>query len=50
MVREIRKSLKVRERSGNFKIVFVQNPQKVNRFKMMAVCQFLDGYYVIQLL
>ena len=28
MVREIRKSLKVREKSGNFKIVFVQTVQK----------------------
>ena len=31
MVREIRKSLKVREKSGNFKIVFVQTPQKLNK-------------------
>ena len=31
MVREIRKFLKVREKSGNFKIVFVQTPQKLNK-------------------
>ena len=31
MVREIRKSLKVREKSGNFNIVFVQTAQKLNK-------------------
>ena len=31
MVREIRKFLKVREKSENFKIVFVQTPQKLNK-------------------
>ena len=50
MVREIRKSLKVREKSGNFKKVFVQTAQKLNRIEMMTVRQLLDGYYAIQLL
>ena len=31
MVREIRKFFKVREKSGNFKIAFVQTPQKLNK-------------------
>ena len=31
MVREIRKSLKVRKKKGNFKIVFVQIPQKIEQ-------------------
>ena len=31
MVMEIRNSLKVRENSGNFKRVFVQTPQKLNK-------------------
>ena len=45
MFREIRKFFKVREKSGNFKIVFVQIPQKLNKqYEMMTVCQFWDGY------
>ena len=31
MVREIRKSSKVREKSGNFKIMFLLFPQKLNK-------------------
>ena len=34
MVREIKKSSKVREKSGNFKIMFYSNPSKIKHTDM----------------
>ena len=50
MVREIGKSLKVREKPGNLKKK-CSNPSKIEHTDMRWwLCQFLDGYYAIQLL
>ena len=49
MVGEIRKSIIVREKSGNIKkYSFKPLKNLTNRYEMMTVCQFLDGYYAIQ--